>query len=42
VLSWPELPRRAAARARACEFGWPSAVGGFLKVHECQTQLEQA
>lgn len=42
VLSWPELPRRSAARARACEFGWPSAVGGFLKVHECQTQLEQA
>jgi alpha-1,6-mannosyltransferase len=34
VLSWPERQRRAAARARACEFRWQAAVDGFLKVHD--------
>lgn len=42
VLSWPADERRTAARARACEFGWPAAVDGFLKVHNAVTQLEQA
>jgi alpha-1,6-mannosyltransferase len=34
VLSWPEPDRRAAARARAEEFGWPAAVQAFLAVHD--------
>lgn len=42
VLSWPERQRRAVARSRAGEFGWPAAVTGFLKVHESQPQMEQA
>jgi alpha-1,6-mannosyltransferase len=48
VLSWPEARRREAARARACEFGWATAVEGFLDVHNAAdihnaaTGLEQA
>jgi alpha-1,6-mannosyltransferase len=34
VLSWPEPQRRAAARARAEQFGWPAAVQAFLAVHD--------
>ena len=34
VLSWPEPERRAAARARAEQFGWPAAVQAFLAVHD--------
>lgn len=33
VLSWPSRERRAAARARAEEFGWEASVGGFLAAH---------
>jgi alpha-1,6-mannosyltransferase len=33
VLSWPSEKRRAAARARAEEFGWEASVGGFLAAH---------
>jgi alpha-1,6-mannosyltransferase len=33
VLSRPEGPRRAAARARAECYDWPTAVNGFLAVH---------
>jgi alpha-1,6-mannosyltransferase len=33
VLGRPEGPRRAAARARAEGYDWPSAVNGFLAVH---------
>jgi alpha-1,6-mannosyltransferase len=34
VLAEPEEARRAAARARAEQFGWPAAVQAFLAVHE--------
>ncbi len=33
VLSLPVTARRAAARARAAEFGWPAAIAGFLAAH---------
>ncbi|WP_307848976.1 hypothetical protein [Micromonospora sp. U56] len=33
LLDRPEAARRATARARAEEFGWPAAVAGFLRVH---------
>jgi alpha-1,6-mannosyltransferase len=33
VLSRPEGTRRAAARARAERYDWPTAVDGFLAVH---------
>jgi alpha-1,6-mannosyltransferase len=33
VLSWPAPARRAAARDRAEQFGWPAAVDAFLAVH---------
>jgi alpha-1,6-mannosyltransferase len=33
VLARPEPERRAAARARAEQFGWPAAVRAFLQVH---------
>jgi alpha-1,6-mannosyltransferase len=33
VLRRPEAGRRAAARARAEQFGWPAAVQAFLTVH---------
>jgi hypothetical protein len=33
ALSWPSEKRRAAARARAEEFGWEASVGGFLAAH---------
>jgi alpha-1,6-mannosyltransferase len=34
ILRWPAGPRRARARARAEEFGWPAATEAFLAVHE--------
>jgi glycosyltransferase involved in cell wall biosynthesis len=34
VLGWPAGQRRARARARAEEFGWPAAISAFLAVHE--------
>jgi alpha-1,6-mannosyltransferase len=34
ILARPEAQRRAAARARAEQFGWPAAVAGFLAAHE--------
>jgi alpha-1,6-mannosyltransferase len=34
VLGWPEARRRAAARRRAEEFGWPTAVAEFLAAHK--------
>jgi alpha-1,6-mannosyltransferase len=40
VLSWPAGHRRAAARARAEEFGWPSSVAAFLSVHESLRVLD--
>jgi alpha-1,6-mannosyltransferase len=33
VLARPDAARRAAARRRAREFGWPAAVRGFLAAH---------
>ncbi|MGK5738648.1 glycosyltransferase [Micromonospora sp. URMC 103] len=36
LLARPEAQRRAAARARAEEFGWPAAVAGFLRVHTAE------
>jgi len=33
VLRWPVAARRAVARRRAQEFGWPAAVRGFLAAH---------
>ncbi|GAB3072683.1 glycosyltransferase [Micromonospora schwarzwaldensis] len=33
LLDRPAAERRAAARARAEEFGWPAAVAGFLRAH---------
>ncbi|WP_329493867.1 glycosyltransferase [Kitasatospora herbaricolor] len=33
VLDRPEHERRAVARARAEEYGWPAAVAGFLAAH---------
>jgi alpha-1,6-mannosyltransferase len=33
VLGWPADARRAAARDRAEQFGWPAAVDAFLAVH---------
>jgi alpha-1,6-mannosyltransferase len=36
LLGRPEATRRAAARARAEQFGWPAAVSAFLAVHHSQ------
>jgi len=33
LLAWPAAARRAGARARAEQFGWPTAVAGFLLAH---------
>jgi alpha-1,6-mannosyltransferase len=33
LMERPERERRAAARERAENFGWPQAVAGFLKAH---------
>ncbi|SCG38987.1 glycosyltransferase [Micromonospora inositola] len=33
LLERPAADRRAAARRRAEEFGWPAAVAGFLRAH---------
>ena len=34
ALRWPGGERRARARARAEEFGWPASAAAFLAVHE--------
>jgi alpha-1,6-mannosyltransferase len=34
ILARDPIARRAAARARAEEFGWPASVTAFLAVHE--------
>ncbi|MFR9779819.1 glycosyltransferase [Micromonospora sp. MS34] len=34
VLERPAVTRRAAARGRAEQFGWPAAVAGFLRAHD--------
>src|SRR5215469_15874193 len=34
VLRWPAGERRARARARAEQFGWPASIEAFLAVHE--------
>ena len=36
LLARPEAQRRAAARARAEQFGWGTAVDGFLAAHGLQ------
>jgi alpha-1,6-mannosyltransferase len=38
LLARPEPERRAAARARAEQFGWPAAVREFLRVHGGDTE----
>jgi alpha-1,6-mannosyltransferase len=40
LMGRPEGQRRAAARARAEDFGWPQAVDGFLRAHGAQTTAE--
>ncbi len=42
VLARPERARRAAARARAEQFDWATAVLGFLAVHEDKVEWEPA
>ncbi len=39
VLARPERARRAAARARAEQFDWATAVRGFLAVHEDKVEV---
>ena len=39
VLAAPAEGRRAAARARAEQYGWPAAVAGFLRVHGATEDL---
>jgi alpha-1,6-mannosyltransferase len=41
VLGWPAPGRRAAARARAEEFGWPAAVAAFLAVHKTTSTSQE-
>lgn len=41
LLARDPAARRAAARARAKEFGWPASVAGFLSVHEAFSSLGQ-
>ncbi|WP_371477666.1 glycosyltransferase [Kitasatospora sp. NBC_00315] len=42
LLERPEYDRRAAARARAEEFGWPAAVAGFLAAHGTDRVVAEA
>ncbi|WP_446214482.1 glycosyltransferase [Micromonospora sp. IBSANI012] len=42
LLDRPVAARRAAARARAEEFGWPAAVAGFLRAHSESHTVESA
>ena len=42
VLRQPAVPRRAAARAHAEQFGWPAAVRGFLAAHAVAARAETA
>ena len=42
ILRWPAGQRRARARARAEEFGWPAATEAFLAVHEALEQKVEA
>jgi alpha-1,6-mannosyltransferase len=41
LLDRPVAVRRAAARARAEEFGWPAAVDGFLAAHSLPDERMQ-
>jgi alpha-1,6-mannosyltransferase len=34
IMERPRVERRAAARAKAEQFGWPKSVEGFLRAHE--------
>ncbi|MFG2056740.1 glycosyltransferase [Micromonospora sp. NPDC048930] len=38
LLERPEAVRRAAARGRAEQFGWPAAVAGFLRAHGLESE----
>jgi alpha-1,6-mannosyltransferase len=40
VLGWPATARRAAARDRAEQFGWPASVDAFLAAHAAVDQQE--
>jgi alpha-1,6-mannosyltransferase len=42
ILGWPAGQRRARARARAEEFGWPAATEAFLAVHEALEEKVEA
>jgi alpha-1,6-mannosyltransferase len=42
VLGWPATARRAAARNRAEQFGWPASVDAFLAAHGTVDQEVQA
>jgi len=42
LMERPEGERRAAARARAEQFGWPQAVDGFLRAHGARTSAAGA
>jgi alpha-1,6-mannosyltransferase len=41
VLGWPATARRAAARDRAEQFGWPASVEAFLAAHTAVDQEVQ-
>jgi alpha-1,6-mannosyltransferase len=40
LLGRPEAERRARARERAEQFGWPAAVQAFLAVHDARTDAQ--
>ncbi|HEX8005593.1 MAG TPA: alpha-(1-2)-phosphatidylinositol mannosyltransferase, partial [Trebonia sp.] len=42
VLGWPATARRAAARDRAEQFGWPASVDAFLAAHGTVDQEVQS
>lgn len=42
LLARPEEERRAAARARAEQYGWPAAVAAFLTAHRAPQLPDQA
>ena len=42
LLERPEAERRAAARERAENFGWPQAVDGFLRAHGALSEVATA
>lgn len=39
LLARPEPARRSAARTRAEQYGWPSAVDGFLRAHQAPARV---